>query len=75
MPVKRLRIRPIRDVSRRLARCLLELFGLIQQGQARMHGLHAENLVVTLLIVEHRRGEILECILGCERSMCLRERV
>ena len=32
---------------------LLELFGLIEQRQACVHGLHAQNLIVTLLIVEH----------------------
>lgn len=36
-----------------------------------MHRLHPQDLVVALLVIEHRGREILERILCCERTMCL----
>lgn len=40
-----------------------------------MHGLHTQNLIVTLFVVEHRRGEIIEDVVCVERSIGLSERV
>ena len=36
-----------------------------------MHGLHAEHLVVALLVVEHRSCEIVEDILGGQGAVGL----
>ena len=40
-----------------------------------MHGLHAENLVIALFVVEHGCGEVVEHIIGRERSICLFKRL
>lgn len=36
-----------------------------------MHGLHAQNLVVALLVIEHGGGEVVEDILICQRPVRL----
>lgn len=39
-----------------------------------MHGLHAQDLIVTLLIIEHRRRKVVEHVLVCQRSVGLGQR-
>jgi hypothetical protein len=36
-----------------------------------MHCLHTQNLIIALLVVEHRVGEIIKDIFGSERSVRL----
>jgi hypothetical protein len=38
-----------------------------------MHCLHAQNLVVALLVVEHGCSEIVKDVLGRKRPICLSE--
>jgi hypothetical protein len=47
-------------------RALLEFLGLVDYGRPGMHGLHAQDLVVALLVVEHGRGKIFKYILRGE---------
>ena len=54
--------RPIKDMTLRASVGVLELLGLVYKWRACVHGLHAEHLVVALLIVEHAGGEVVEHI-------------
>lgn len=36
-----------------------------------MHGLHTQDLIVTLLIIEHGRSKVVEDVLVCQRSIGL----
>jgi hypothetical protein len=40
-----------------------------------MHRLHAQNLVVALFVIEHGGGEVVEHIIGRERSIRLFNRL
>lgn len=42
------------------SRVLLELFSLVQERLAGVHGLHTQHLVVALFVVKHAGGEIVE---------------
>lgn len=48
-----------------------ELFCLVHQWLASVHGLHAQDLIVTLLVVEHAAGEIVKDILICQGPISL----
>ena len=41
------------DTIMRVLSSLLELFGLVFKGHASVHGLHAKDLISTLLVIEH----------------------
>ena len=43
---------------------VLELLGLVCNGLPCVHGLHAQYLIVALLIVEHGSGKVLEHVLS-----------
>ncbi len=48
-----------------------ELLRLVLERHSNVHRLHAQHLVVALLVIEHRRREIVEYILVRERSVSL----
>ena len=50
---------------------LPEFLRLVQDGGAGVHGLHAEDLVIALLVVEHGRRKVVKHILDGERAMRL----
>jgi hypothetical protein len=50
---------------------LPELFCLVQDRGAGVHCLHAKDLVVALLVVEHGRRKVVKDILDGERAMRL----
>lgn len=50
---------------------LPELLCLVHDGGAGVHGLHAQDLVVALLVVEHGRRKVVKHILGREGAMGL----
>lgn len=50
---------------------LLELLKLIDERQAGMHSLHAQNLIVALLVIEHGGCKVLECGFRSEWSISL----
>ena len=64
--------RPIKDMTLRASVGVLELLGLVYKWRACVHGLHAEHLVVALLIVEHGGSKVFKRVLGGEGAMCLK---
>ena len=48
-----------------------QFFGFVHERHASMHCLHAQHLVVALLVVEHRSCEIVEDILGGQGAVGL----
>ena len=48
-----------------------ELFSFVGQRLTRVHGLHPQNLIVALLVVEHRMREIVKHILRRQRAVRL----
>ena len=48
-----------------------EFFGFVYKRETCMHSLHPKDLVVALLVIEHRRREVLECALWGQRSVRL----
>ena len=40
-----------------------QLLSFIDKRYTRVHGLHAEHLVIALFIIEHRRGKVIKYIL------------
>jgi len=44
---------------------------LINNWQPRVHGLHAQNLVIALLVIEHGSSKVVKDILSCQRSVGL----
>lgn len=49
----------------------LEFFGLVSNRLSGMHGLHAQYLIIALLVVEHGGREILKHIFSHERTISL----
>lgn len=49
----------------------LELLCLVEDGGAGVHCLHAEHLVIALLVVEHRRRKVVKHVLRREWAMRL----
>jgi len=47
-----------------------EFFGFVEDGLG-VHCLHSQDLVVALLVVEHGGCEVIENVLGRERTVCL----
>lgn len=39
--------------------------------ETSMHGLHTQDLVITLFIIKHRGGEVFKNILRCQRTISL----
>ena len=56
-------------------RALLEFLRLVGDGHAGVHGLHSQDLVVALLVVEHGGRKVLKDVLGREGTICLAARV
>lgn len=59
-------------VRRAARRDAPEFLCLVEDGGAGVDGLHAKDLVVALLVVEHGRCKVVKHILGGERAMRLR---
>lgn len=49
----------------------LELLRLVHHGHVSMHRLHAQHLVIALLVVKHGRGEIFKHVVAGKRSIGL----
>lgn len=49
----------------------LELLRLVHNGHISMHRLHAQDLIIALLVVKHRCGEIFKYVLAGKRSISL----
>lgn len=66
-PVNRLRLdmRGVRQTKTPIISHLLEFFGFVRQSLPGVHGLHPQNLVVALFVIEHRMREVIEDILRC----------
>ena len=70
MPVKRLGNR-MSAGEKEGEKEMPEFLLLVQDGSAGVYCLHAQDLVVALLIVEHGRRKVVKHILRREGSMCL----
>lgn len=54
------------------SQCHLPQFGgLIFNRDATMHCLHAQDLIITLLIIKHRRSKVIKDVLGGQRTIGL----
>lgn len=49
----------------------LEFLRLVHHGHVSVHCLHTQDLIIALLVVKHRRGEIFKHVLAGERSISL----
>jgi hypothetical protein len=71
-PVKRLVLGHEMDALHHTAQSLPELFSLVCNRHTSVHSLHAQYLIVALLVIEHRGGKVLEDIFHGQRAICLR---